>query len=111
MVDNYTFNDKNSCIEESTNEFAQSTEKSIQYFKVYPNPTSNSFKLIVPKDLRTTEKVLKIYNVTGSIVQEQLISAYTASLSINTTDLKSGVYWITIGDGKENYTEKITIIK
>ena len=70
--------------------------------KVYPNPVQDELNLDIPFD----EAVVKIINATGAVVKEVKLNGEKV---INTSDLNSGLYIISIEDEKGPITE--TFIK
>ncbi|OIQ29317.1 MAG: hypothetical protein BM564_06355 [Bacteroidetes bacterium MedPE-SWsnd-G2] len=75
--------------------------------KVYPNPTSHvlTIGLNNTNDLPTA---YEIYNVLGQSMGKKTISN-TADLSLNTTDLNTGMYFIRIS--KDNATVTLPFVK
>jgi len=68
-------------------------------FAIYPNPVKDVINVSFPKHI--AQATLRLYNILGSKVLEQKISA--SSNSIEVADLKSGVYLASISaEGKTN---------
>lgn len=70
----------------------------IDNLKVYPNPVKDELTVEIPFD----NAVVKIINTTGAVVKEVVLNNTN---TINTSDLKSGLYIISIDDEKGPITE------
>lgn len=82
-------------------------------FKLSPNPVSKSLfvSFNTPASHFTT---LKIYDITGRVVKtilNGLASSGNHSLKINTTDLSSGIYFVSLKTGTSQTSKKITLIR
>ncbi|WP_136480785.1 T9SS type A sorting domain-containing protein [Cognatitamlana onchidii] len=69
--------------------------------KVYPNPTKD----VINVDNLPVKSKLVISNIHGAIVKT--IETDTKSQTINISDLKSGIYFISSGDNLFSFTKKI----
>ncbi len=82
-------------------------------FQVFPNPFDN--QLTVSFYLDSYEYVsLAIYNAQGEQVTKPISNNYSFGehkVSINTSSLSSGVYYLSINIGEREYTQKITSVK
>ena len=56
-----------------------------------------------------TNATISVVDVTGKIVKTSIINGLTSTL--NTTDLNSGIYYVTIADGTSVSTKKVVIKK
>jgi len=81
-------------------------EKSSSGFIFYPNPVSDKLNISVKSDLEPNSK-LKIVNVVGQKVAEFDINQLNQMIDIS--QLKSGVYWISIETEKEVFTQKMAV--
>ena len=73
---------------------------------VYPNPAKNN--LIIHNFSETA--VLKLYELNGRLVKQQLIPGNTR-VQIHTGDLKNGLYLINMRNEKGVMTKKVVIEK
>lgn len=72
-------------------------------FKLYPNPAS-SFVSIESKDSKLDQ--LDIYDITGKLIRKINLNAIDQN-NIDITELKAGVYFVSVFDGKANQTVKL----
>jgi len=100
----------------STNEITQvfqSTLTSIKnnstsnYIKIFPNPTNNFLTVDIGKTNQRIE--IKIFNVIGEEIKNDFIDRDKTLIDVS--GLNNGVYFITLINGKEIFTEKIIINK
>jgi hypothetical protein len=72
---------------------------------IYPNPAKNLI------NIKSSDKIenVKIYNLTGQIVFDKMIN--DNSVQINTSEYKSGIYFIKIRTKDGLINKKITITK
>lgn len=76
--------------------------------KVWPIPASTKVN-IAYKTLPETS-LLKIYNINGSLVFQDVLPASSAGdYAIDTSKFNSGVYFLNIASGNSKYTKKIII--
>lgn len=86
-------------------------EKSIS-LSVYPNPTNavSVIEFTSPADALVD---VRVYDVTGRVVEEKetnVFSDVTSKIEINaSTQLNSGIYFVTINFGRQKITKKIII--
>ena len=73
---------------------------------VYPNPASEVININSNKMLNAS---ITILDLTGKVVKTSSMNGLTSS--VNTSDLMSGVYYVTITDGTSVATEKVVIKK
>ncbi|MEI6123209.1 MAG: choice-of-anchor J domain-containing protein [Bacteroidota bacterium] len=73
--------------------------------EVYPNPASNLITVNAPEKIRE----LSMLNMLGSLVYSQVVNANT--VSINTTALQNGIYFIKIETESGTITKKIQVIR
>jgi hypothetical protein len=75
-------------------------------FSVYPNPASDVINISLNK---TTNASISVIDITGKVVKTLSLNGLTTS--VNTSNLMSGVYYVTITDGTSVATEKVIIKK
>lgn len=80
-------------------------EKSI---KVYPNPNNGQFTL----EFSNVESgaTIRIYNMLGSQIYRSTTTSQT-SHKVNLPEIKRGIYFIKVTDGKEQFTKKMIVNK
>ncbi len=83
----------------------------VTYLEVKPNPIRNSFTISYFQDKSPAQ--LAIYNIRGQKVYEQTFSGgehevISRNLNLN---LPSGVYLLKLNSQRQNYRQKITVIK
>lgn len=81
----------------------------VKFGNPYPNPATNnvSFNYTLPS---TGKATVKIYNMLGALVKTAAITDNTGKLSINTADLRSGLYLYDLQlNGKSVKTGKFTV--
>jgi hypothetical protein len=69
---------------------------------LYPNPVKDAFKLNLPQSFNSSKVTVTVSDMTGKIVKN-----FASSASYNVSDLASGVYVVTVSDGKNVQTKKI----
>jgi hypothetical protein len=82
-------------------------ENRISYFiNIYPNPTTSTFTISLPNQSSLLNSQLKIYDVTGRVVHEQII---TQKSEIINQHLAPGVYFVKVEEGEKNFTQKLIV--
>jgi hypothetical protein len=76
---------------------------------VYPNPTTGTIYLNL-SDLRQSANV-KVLNIVGVVVKDQIIETPGSRESINLNGLNSGLYFIKVQSGNKVYTSKVQLVK
>ncbi len=85
-------------------------KRSVTTVKVYPNP-SNGTMLIEYTIKQSDSGVMKIYDLTGKLVEEYILSSNKNELQIN-TDLNNGIYlYQVIVNDRIVKSDKLVIIK
>ena len=66
--------------------------------RLYPNPASQYIELLVPA---TNEKInsLKVYSITGTLVDQKVVSGSVESFKYDISGFKNGVYFMEINSG------------
>lgn len=76
------------------------------FFKVYPNPTSGKFNIEFAGEAIDAPVVVKIYNMTGSIIGEKVIRSGKIH-EFSLINQSPGIYLIRVAQGKETGIGKI----
>lgn len=71
---------------------------------IYPNPTTEYFKLELPAELLGKKITLSVYDASGKMVK-----TFKISETYNVSDLSKGIYLVKVNDGKNLKT--VTLIK
>lgn len=71
-------------------------------FTIFPNPTSSSFQITVSNNIPFTAK---IRTIDGKTVSE--VKAATEMINLESSDWKSGVYFIELYQGNKKITQKL----
>lgn len=80
---------------------AQKHTNQLNGFTIHPNPVSDQFQLNV--HLPGNQMMdLNIYNTEGKIIKQQQIPAFTKQINISTSDLPTGLYFVTVNDNKNS---------
>ena len=77
-------------------------ENDIENISIYPNPAKDFVKVTNGKSQMAK---VKVYNCLGMMIEE--IEVNTNEIEINTSDYKSGVYFINIETENGNFTKKV----
>ena len=67
---------------------------------LYPNPASKFVQILIPGNYDAVNSI-KIYNITGSIVNEKTFSDNQESLLYDISQFKNGVYFMEISAGNQ----------
>jgi len=62
-------------------------------FSIYPNPANSNATLVLPSNYSEENTSLKIYDVMGAVVKEDVISS-TKTYALNVENLAKGLYFI-----------------
>ena len=84
----------------------------ITSMEIYPNPASDVLYIKVEID-NQTDLICKILNQSGQVIENhKVVANASAEISINTSQLESGIYFIQIGNEKGySFTNKFMIVK
>jgi len=77
-------------------------------FKLYPNPAGNTVNLKFSSAISGFLDV-KIYNILGSLILAERADIQNNSITINTSLLNTGVYFLNIKDKDKEITKKLII--
>lgn len=81
------------------------TEK--ETITIFPNPTSDNFTLILPKNMLHAE--VQIYNTEGSVVTQQMVYGEKNTLSV--AGLANGIYQVRVVGTGQALTKRLTIVR
>lgn len=73
--------------------FTKDLEK--EFFQIFPNPSTDKFELSI-EQLEGKTKHLRIYNLNGQLVKEQILENNTTKKRVDISHLKNGVHFIEI---------------
>ncbi len=76
-------------------------------FSVYPNPAKENLYIKLNNDLLALQTSIKITNLLGENIISEIITSN--NFTINTNNLKGGVYFVTIENKDVKSTQKIII--
>ncbi|MBL7890709.1 MAG: T9SS type A sorting domain-containing protein, partial [Bacteroidia bacterium] len=72
-------------------------DSNISNFTLYPNPALDQIS-ITSQDISTIQKI-SVYDLTGRLVKD-VNNIHSKETAINISDLESGIYFLTVNDGK-----------
>ncbi len=72
---------------------------------IYPNPVTDRLNITTVNPLET----IKVFDAMGSLIKEQTATVGTHTLDLS--DLKNGVYFVILSDGKKEEARKIVVQK
>ncbi|MCK6648129.1 MAG: T9SS type A sorting domain-containing protein [Bacteroidia bacterium] len=78
-------------------------DSNISNFILYPNPALDQIS-IVTQDVNAIQKI-SVYDLTGRLVKD-MNNIHSKETAINISDLESGIYFLTVNDGKRSQTKK-----
>jgi hypothetical protein len=73
---------------------------------IYPNPTTDVFKLVVGNIDESSNATIRINDVSGRLINEFVYSANNAYLEFG-NDLGNGVYFVTVQQGDAKSVSRI----
>lgn len=77
-------------------------------FKIFPNPTTNEFTIQFGEEIQNDNQII-IYDILGKAVANYTINKGQTNFIVNTSDLTSGVYFVSLSNGKQQTTQKLII--
>ena len=86
---------------------------SVKEIKTFPNPTVNQLNVSFNAE-KQDNLHFDLYNLDGQLIKsiQKSVNSGLNTIEINTTDVISGVYYLSIKDSKNNvHSEPITIVK
>ncbi|MEQ8623944.1 MAG: T9SS type A sorting domain-containing protein [Vicingaceae bacterium] len=87
-------------------EFKDNRKKQNNFFSLYPNPAKESVTVLIDQQLKS-ETTLFLRNASGKLVLKKVLNFQTESL--NTSNLPSGLYFITLQNEQLFSTRKLII--
>jgi len=85
--------------------------KNISLSNAYPNPAINTVNLDYSFDIRFSTASLKIVNLLGSVVKEVEMDQNNSRLSLNVSDMTSGIYFYSVVVNNEIIQTKKLVIR
>lgn len=85
--------------------------KSISLSNVYPNPTHNTINIDYNFDVNIDGASVKIVNLLGSVVKETEMDQNANKLSMDVSDLTTGIYFYSIVVNNEIFKTKKLVIR
>ncbi|MEI8204283.1 MAG: Ig-like domain-containing protein [Bacteroidota bacterium] len=79
-------------------------------FRIYPNPAADIIHLITP-GLSSNEIKLKMYNLIGEEMEMPYSFDSDSKISCNISNLKNGLYFISIETNGKQYLKKVSVVK
>lgn len=89
----------------SSTEVAKLADNSTDNFSLYPNPASQYIELMVPFK-HTNISSLKVYSITGALIDQKVLSGNTESFRYDISSFKSGIYFMEINSSNQRNTLK-----
>lgn len=88
-------------------------ENHLNPIHIYPNPAIDNFTVSFSEKWKMENAELKIFDLTGRVVNEQMLNRKPASSAgwqetIN-CKLNAGIYFVKVSDGEKIYTQKLII--
>jgi hypothetical protein len=104
--------DNNNRMAENRGDEVQNAETTETQFSVFPNPAFNEININYNLSNSNKDVLLKMYDVSGSLVHYCIINGEYGNYRINTDNFSAGIYLLRI-EGKEGLllSEKIAIQK
>lgn len=77
---------------------------------IYPNPSQHQFNITVPDCLRKYAPLqLQVYDNLGAVVYSEQVNTSPSYVSVDLGTLQRGIYFVSLGYGKEKYSGKIIL--
>lgn len=76
----------------------------------YPNPAKSSTKIEITNGAKSNVSV-RVMNIKGQVLASSVIKKGQKTFEINTSDMKSGVYWVMFGDNATTAVKKLVVTK
>ena len=73
---------------------------------IFPNPTKDNFTININAEIKKAQ--IEIYNVMGEKIHTEIISA-ASSKEIYLRNISSGIYFVKVYNGQNQYTKKLII--
>jgi len=85
----------------------QSPEKDAQVFRLLGNPSGLGYAVLDFGDDRTNDKIISLSNSLGQVIHQWIVADGSATFELQTNDLQSGIYLVTVKVGNRFYTRKL----
>jgi hypothetical protein len=82
------------------------SEMPVASFSIYPNPAHSSFTVSLNKNLRIREAELKIFDITGRVVLEQILNTQSTIIDIKST---VGIYVVKLSSSVNSSVQKLVV--
>ncbi len=79
----------------------------VHSFRIFPNPARDYISIQVP--ISKKPATLLLYSAAGKLLSEHYLNASTAAYQINTSTLSHGLYFCTIRQSDQTFTQKFLI--
>ena len=66
------------------------------HIKITPNPSSSTTLLTLPTEVINDSKTVKVFNVSGSLIRDFILSSKVNNIVLNASDYPDGVYIIQV---------------
>jgi hypothetical protein len=79
---------------------------------VFPNPANSNFTISL-NALKASDIKVSLYDITGKSVYTKNETVHTGinNIGINTSNIESGIYFVTLTSSQESLTRKVSIVK
>jgi hypothetical protein len=96
---------------DKTTDIATGNEVGNLEFSIFPNPVSGRFELAFPP-AGSSSAVVSIYNITGEKVLEdqKIMIGSEQKIAFDTGNLKSGIYFLKVDDGKSAGIKRLVVL-
>lgn len=84
--------------------------KALNLGEFYPNPAKDITKIEIPQGA-LSEIPVKVINLKGQVLASTTISKGQTSFEINTSSMRSGYYWVILGDNTNVAVKKIVVVR
>lgn len=87
---------------------ASTDDTSIQDFKLYPNPTFDTFNIEF-NNIGNNETIIEVYDLRGRLIQKNNFSSTSPNFreELSISNFEAGVYFVSIQNGKDKVVKKI----
>ncbi len=84
------------------------TSPNEQLVQIYPNPMNQTLSVSIDYELsQAYEIITTLYNAQGQLIQHQVIPTGSTMTNMSVGDIPSGIYFLQIQVGKEQWTKKL----
>lgn len=79
-------------------------------FRIVPNPVRNQCILYLDAKLNETATV-KIFDMNGKLVKQKIINLNSGTVTMNLSDVVTGVYLCNVQTGNQVYSQKLIVVR